>query len=291
VLLAGVLLVVLAMVLATWSVRRNWRGNPDSVRTQQLREVFTHPRLAVSTLAHRRSRLLDSNPAAWLQSSTLGARLARWGWVLLLAPLAMSGLGAGAASWSLASIIMVIGIGFAAVGSFRRELESGALELLLVTPLTPRQLVMGRLRGLFVQFLPAFVALLLVGQAALMLPGSHASVTGADLLIDQASLAVMMGVMAVVGIAFSLSGLPFAPSLVMAYLLVLVLPQALGNVAGQFLGLGAGVSFKVRLLYWIGQVVNVRLAWGFAHRQLADRRFAMRREAELQDGATIATAS
>src|SRR5581483_5796418 len=51
-----------------------------------------------------------------------------------------------------------------AAGSFRRERESGVLELLLVSPLNEKQIIGGRLRGLWAQFLPAFVLLLGVGM-------------------------------------------------------------------------------------------------------------------------------
>ena len=46
-----------------------------------------------------------------------------------------------------------------AAGSFRRERETGVLELLLVSPLNEWQIIGGRLRGLWGQFLPAMVAL------------------------------------------------------------------------------------------------------------------------------------
>src|SRR5690242_19926507 len=39
--------------------------------------------------------------------------------------------------------------------SFRHERESGAMELLLVTPLSAQQIIIGRLRGCWMQLLPA----------------------------------------------------------------------------------------------------------------------------------------
>jgi hypothetical protein len=51
--------------------------------------------------------------------------------------------------------LLVLSMAAAAAGSFRQERENGALELILVTPLTVRQLVGGRVRGLWLQFLPA----------------------------------------------------------------------------------------------------------------------------------------
>ena len=53
--------------------------------------------------------------------------------------------------------MLLISIAYVAAGSFRRERETGALELILVTPLSERQIVNGRLRGLWSQFLPTFV--------------------------------------------------------------------------------------------------------------------------------------
>src|SRR5438045_797781 len=56
----------------------------------------------------------------------------------------------------------------AAAGSFRRERENGFLELMLVAPLGEWQIIGGRLRGLWGQFVPAIAVFL--GMAAWM-PG------------------------------------------------------------------------------------------------------------------------
>jgi ABC-type Na+ efflux pump permease subunit len=57
---------------------------------------------------------------------------------------------------------LLLSMAAAAAGSFRRERESGVLELLLVSPLDASTIVFGRIRGLFAQFLPS-VVLILVG--------------------------------------------------------------------------------------------------------------------------------
>ena len=49
----------------------------------------------------------------------------------------------------------MLGLAFTASGSFRQEKETGALELLLVTPLNERQVIGGRVRGIWSQFFPA----------------------------------------------------------------------------------------------------------------------------------------
>jgi ABC-type Na+ efflux pump permease subunit len=47
-----------------------------------------------------------------------------------------------------------------AAGSFQRERESGVMELLLVSPISESKIIWGRVRGLWGQFLPAFILLL-----------------------------------------------------------------------------------------------------------------------------------
>ena len=54
-------------------------------------------------------------------------------------------------------LVLLLGLTFSATGSFREELETGAFELLLVTPLRERQIIAGRVRGLWRQFLPAIL--------------------------------------------------------------------------------------------------------------------------------------
>jgi ABC-type Na+ efflux pump permease subunit len=55
--------------------------------------------------------------------------------------------------------LLILSLAFTASGSFREEQETGALELLLVTPLTEQQIVGGRVRGIWNQFFPAALVL------------------------------------------------------------------------------------------------------------------------------------
>ena len=48
---------------------------------------------------------------------------------------------------------------FAAAGSFHRERDLGVMELILVSPLSVGQIIWGRIRGLWLQFLPAVTAI------------------------------------------------------------------------------------------------------------------------------------
>ena len=56
-------------------------------------------------------------------------------------------------------LTIVAGMTFAGVNSFAEEKRSGALELILVTPIPINQIILGRVRGVWEQFLPAALIL------------------------------------------------------------------------------------------------------------------------------------
>ena len=133
--------------------------------------TFCTPRLFKRTFTRVNRSLLNRNPIGWLQRRTWTARVATWGWLGALAVveafLVTFISNVGAASWNdlmeaqpYIAAFLGVGIAFSAADSFRKERETGALELLLVTPLTARQIIAGRLYGLWGQYLPAFLLLL-----------------------------------------------------------------------------------------------------------------------------------
>jgi ABC-type transport system involved in multi-copper enzyme maturation permease subunit len=104
--------------------------------------------------------VVGKNPIGWLQHYSPAARLVKWGWCLCIIAIeilfsansddaydAQMGLG----------LLLLLGLTFSATASFREELETGAFELLLVTPIRERQIITGRVRGLWRQFLPAIL--------------------------------------------------------------------------------------------------------------------------------------
>jgi ABC-type transport system involved in multi-copper enzyme maturation permease subunit len=111
------------------------------------------------------------NPIAWLQEYSWSARLAKWGWLSLALSVELFEM----FDWgdlsthsreimiqrSLA-VVLVLGMSLAGANSFRRERLSGAMELLLVTPLSPRQIILGRLWGIWVHFFPAILTVSVV---------------------------------------------------------------------------------------------------------------------------------
>jgi ABC-type transport system involved in multi-copper enzyme maturation permease subunit len=104
-----------------------------------------------------RKRLLE-NPVGWLEQRTWTARALQWGWVAIMIAV-YSVIAARLDDWlyELAEIHRVLGwgllaaLGLTAAGSLRRERENGMLSLLLITPLTPDKIVLGRIKGLWGQ--------------------------------------------------------------------------------------------------------------------------------------------
>ena len=152
--------------LAAWNVRRRWREEPPSARAQQMEKGFCEPVIGVSFLRSWMRRKLARNPIGWLEQRRWSGRLVTWAWFAIIISVQTAVLrdrnflwyGGGAQTvmaWLLAGSMAA-----SAAGSFRRERESGVLELLLVSPLTIGQIIGGRLRGLWGQFLPSIVMLL-----------------------------------------------------------------------------------------------------------------------------------
>lgn len=163
VLLCGAVL-VWALVVAGRSVERGWRDSPPSPQRRRVNEVLSRPVVSSGFLRQRMRRALERNPIGWLQQYSWNARLTKWGWCgfVILGELifASSWRDAWDAQYWMAGLIL-FGVSFSAAGSFHRERETGAFELLLVTPLKPRQIIRGRLAGIRLQYLPAFATLLL----------------------------------------------------------------------------------------------------------------------------------
>lgn len=161
---------VLALAAAVWlaanRIRRNWREEPPPAWVQWSERVFCTPVLWLSFFRWWMRRKLDRNPIGWLEQRRWTGRLVAWSWfavVISLYSLALTDsnfIRNFKAFQVFLAWLLVGSIAASAAGSFRRERESGVLELLLVAPLTTNQIIAGRLRGLWGQFLPSMGLLL-----------------------------------------------------------------------------------------------------------------------------------
>jgi len=168
--LIGLMLVFSSMLslqlclVAGRNLRRFLLDPPRSRRREKLEKTFFTPRVALGFYRKWMERKLGRNPIGWLEQRTWQARLISWSWLAVL--LSIYSLVLSDPYWlvrsldslqSLLGSLLLFSIALTAAGSFRRERETGVLEILLVSPLKARDLVLGRLRGLWGQFLPSFV--------------------------------------------------------------------------------------------------------------------------------------
>jgi ABC-type Na+ efflux pump permease subunit len=155
-----VALAVLLLVVVTSArkLERSWQLELSAPPQPEWVKIFSSSEFWRTLFHWNKSRTLDRNPIAWLQEYSWTARLTKWGWcVLMLASevvVVLSGYRFTFYQKVITAVIMV-GLAFSASASFRRERQNGALELLLVAPLRPEQLIGGRLWGIWGQFLPA----------------------------------------------------------------------------------------------------------------------------------------
>jgi hypothetical protein len=223
---------------------------------------------------------LDRNPIAWLQEYSWSARLTKWAWVLVMQMLVLGcGFSSRASDFFISqfaltqlTFLMAAGMAFTATASFRRERENGALELLLVTPIRPSQLIVGRLWGMFCHFFPVGAILGLFWAFELGYGGSIRSVQVIAELHAFSTLifAPVIGLaVSLVRVNFVLAWLAtcvasyFLPSLVMAAFGVYSLPRRVAVSAEQ---IGWIIASEVAIGFWIARSLN---------RKLTDRTFAL----------------
>ena len=245
-------------------------------------------------------RVLERNPIGWLEQRSTAARMIKWGW--LLAVTVVESLVVADSGWSnLASsqlwllVIMGISLAFSAAASFRRERRSGAMELILVTPLSVGQIILGRLRGLWGQFLPALgmmfgVWVLLSLQIGILDFWSNALYydTGSELdrwpALGMFLLASFVAI-PLVGLYFSLGQRHFLAAWLLTGGLCLALPWLfLTETAwyGIFVGLNLGLNLgpqpwdpgEVLARASALQIVFASLAAWLLYRNLRRRKFA-----------------
>jgi len=203
VLLSGSLMMLCAVVL-----RRIGQG--ESAWVTALRKVLRLPMPGVERT--RNAREIWANPIAWREANTRGngatAVALRWAF-LVVAMLAafvvlllyhtnrLPSLGFGNAADTLRSLLLILLLVEVAItvmvaiymsaGAVSREREDGTLDLLLTTPMTQKQYIWGKLRGLV-----SFLALLLAAPILTLAMASAYTVIGRMLQWPQARPAVRL---------------------------------------------------------------------------------------------------
>jgi ABC-type transport system involved in multi-copper enzyme maturation permease subunit len=157
----SLLALVLVVAFAGRRARRVWQDRPPSPRQMWLRRTFLTPVVWKDFFRRWLSRRLERNPIGWLEQRTWNGRMVTWGWFAVVVSLFSVILTdrnffrdfegwLDCLGWTLAG-----SLAFTTAGSFRREREAGVMELLLVSPLQEKTIILGRLRGIWGQFLPS----------------------------------------------------------------------------------------------------------------------------------------
>jgi ABC-type transport system involved in cytochrome c biogenesis permease component len=151
----------LLIVGACWRTAKSWRTGVESLRRAKWKARVARWHARIGNMRWRK-RLLDASPMAWLESR-------RFFEAAFLAALVCAAFGfwifehlAGRDVWPDEGIaigwavwvhyILCLWIAVQAPRRLADDKQSGALELLLCTPLTPRQIVKGCTRALLARF-------------------------------------------------------------------------------------------------------------------------------------------
>lgn len=282
---------LLLLLVAAKIVRRRWQDSVRSARAEKLEKTFCKPVVAPGLLKRWLRRRLDKNPIGWLEQRSWSGRMVTWAWFAIIISVYSAVLtdrnffrGGGEIQmligWSLAITMAV-----SAAGSFRRERESGVLELLLVSPLTTRQIINGRLRGLWGQFLPSVVALLGIWAYFISIFGNHVYSPYMDEMFQVLFFGMSFLVIPVVGLYFSVQSRHFITALLLTLGGVFVVPLLLTLTVGflQWL-LGAESVYFNWNANLTGQLCFFQLliAWVLLrrlHHKLEHRSFPLERSA------------
>ena len=212
---------------AAWNVRRTWQERPPTAGSIWWREKLFQPVLLRKQLRAWLRWQLGRNPIGWLEQRSWSGRLVVWSWFAVVACV-YSSLFANLTLYqrmfhflqTFLALLLAGSMAMSAAGSFRRERETGVLELLLVAPLRESQVIFGRVKGLWAQFLPAVVLLCAVWLygATFLSPGGE--------LASVLSWLVTFSTLPFVGLYFSLAKSNFIAALVWTLLAQLGLPWA-----------------------------------------------------------------
>ena len=250
--------------------KRSWQERPPSPASVWLSDKLCTPIVMLDMLQRWMKRKLDRNPIGWLEQRTWSGRLVIWSWfAVMISVYSLVLTNANYLTRSFHEVhvfmgwILLLSMAVNASTSFRRERENRVLELLLVSPLNERQIIQGRLRGLWGQFLPSMI-LLLAGWVYLAVALNRLDRECSSILFIIAAFAAIP----VIGLYFSLICRNFLNALIWTVAIGLIAPAIF---------LGGILNFGwLDLLFhpFLYQLVATAYFYFELHQRLIQRRFA-----------------
>jgi hypothetical protein len=149
------------LLVTTWLLPRVWQDKPVKQRSAARAVIHQSPAMNARRFLHR-ARLLDQSPIIWLTARERGVRWAVWAVAVLAGvfSLALFFLGVDevtlVSGWFVLPVLAFFLKIFAATEACRFFVDarrSGALELILSTPLTSREIIGGQWRAFIRVFL------------------------------------------------------------------------------------------------------------------------------------------
>lgn len=281
--LITLLTLISAVLVAGIKTRNSWQEKAPSKQRIWLYRTFCTPVFWIKFFKKWMRRKLERNPIGWLEQRTWSGRLVTWGWFAVIVSLYSALLTDRTFSRGyqdmqlLVSWLLIGSMCFSASGSFRRERQTGVLELLLVSPLSEGAIIGGRLRGLWGQFLPSFVLLLAIWlYFSSLLPGSNEEQSAIVFYV------ISFLTLPIIGLYFSLR----CHTLIMGFILTVVagvvVPLILPGVIAFLLaflvsGPGFGPSFSGSGPACIFQITIATMCLGSLHQRLKTRGFDFER--------------
>jgi len=253
--LVSLLALIVFICWAAFNVRHNWQDKPRSVLQTKLEKEFCTPIYGVRYFRGWMGRLLERNPIGWLERRTWQARTVSWAWLAIIISLYSAMLGGTRPDremfetwqWTITALFCA-SLAASAAGSFRRERESGVMELLLVTPLTAGQILTGRLRGIWGQLLPALALLMVMRVQLANFPGLVSGNPAESL--EEAAVVGLLGTTALtlpaMGLYFSLRCRLFILALLATIIVGIGLPWAI--TVALLINLDSGIRIGSGLL-------------------------------------------
>ncbi|MCX6923114.1 MAG: hypothetical protein NT154_07885, partial [Verrucomicrobia bacterium] len=270
----SVALFILILYASVRRLRATWQDESPASEQPRWVKIFSSSEFWRSFFRWDTSRTLDRNPMAWLQEYSWTARLTKWGWlavVLLTEFILLTGsiVSRSSSGQPLLTVALGLGIAFSAVGSFRREQESGLLELLLVTPLSVRQLLGGRFWGICCHYLPALAVLWVgwMGDRAL-----NPMRFGNGFMAAMVPHPVAFLLLIVLGLYLSLSRLNFFLAWLLTWAIGFAVPIIGRTGLDRFTGADPWVAFGLSLTF---QLTLAALMWFLLYRKVRQREFAV----------------
>jgi ABC-type transport system involved in multi-copper enzyme maturation permease subunit len=284
--LLSLLVLSLAVLICGARTRRIWQEEPPSARQLWLQKTFCTPVFWLSFFKRWMRRKLERNPVGWLEQRTWSGRLVTWGWFAVVISLYSAVLtdrhffSGGNFIQSIMAWLLAGSMAMSAAGSFRRERESGVLELLLVSPLAEGDIIKGRLRGLWAQFLPAFGTLL--GLWAYFLTLDFRERRDAPIIWFYG---VTFVTLPIIGLYFSLRCRSFISAFSWTFMVGGLLPVTLPAVLAFVAYLSRNLAGAWFLPHTIGpsiwaslfQIVFAIFCWNWLHQRLRKRAFPLDR--------------